>query len=646
MGLISPATIDRILDAARIEEVVGEFVTLKRSGGSFRGLSPFTQEKTPSFYVVPSKGIFKCFSSGKGGSVVTFLMEHEQLSYPDALRWLAKKYNVEIEEEESTPEQDAVRDRRESMFSVNAFALKQFSEWMWNDDHGRAVGLAYVRERGFTEETIKKFELGFHLEGRDTFAKAALKAGYQSEFLEATGLCIKRESGDLVDRFWGRAMFPIHSLSGRVVGFGGRVLRSDAKTAKYLNSPESEIYHKSQVLYGLFQAKQAISRANKVYLVEGYTDVISMHQGGVHNVVSSSGTALTLDQIRLIKRLTEHVTLLYDGDKAGIRASFRGIDLLLEEGLYVRAVPLPVGEDPDSLARSMDSEALNTYLTEHEVDFIQFKVEALTDEGQAQDPIRRAEVVRDVVQSVAKIPNAILREVYLRDSAQRLGIEERSLYAEMERIRGAELKNASQRRPDRDPYEDPNPPEMHVQRPQAPRPLAVEEALIKVLLQHGSERVKWLGPDGLEHEDAAAALILDDVSGDELEFTHPTYQRMFTEMLAVWHAEERILGPEHFVRHEDPSMAATAAECLTERHQLADWSRKSIYVGAVEEQLSSHVHECLLRFKEYRLEDRIKELIVELGALTDEVERQAKMTDFMNIQAMRNALRAELQRVV
>ena len=539
-----------------------------------------------------------------------------------------------------------MRDRRESMFSVNAFALKQFSEWMWNDDHGRAVGLAYVRERGFTDDTIKKFELGFHLEGRDTFAKAALKAGYQSEFLEATGLCIKRESGDLVDRFWGRAMFPIHSLSGRVVGFGGRVLRSDAKTAKYLNSPESEIYHKSQVLYGLFQAKQAISRANKVYLVEGYTDVISMHQGGVHNVVSSSGTALTLDQIRLIKRLTEHVTLLYDGDKAGIRASFRGIDLLLEEGLYVRAVPLPVGEDPDSLARSMDSEALNTYLTEHEVDFIQFKVEALTDEGQAQDPIRRAEVVRDVVQSVAKIPNAILREVYLRDTAQRLGIEERSLYAEMERIRGVELKNASQRRPDRDPYGDSNPPEMQVQRPQAPRPLAVEEALIKVLLQHGSERVKWMGPDGLEHEDAAAALILDDVSEDELEFVHAPYQRMFAEMLSVWQTEERILGPEYFVRHEDPSLAATAAECLTERHQLADWSRKSIYIGAVEEQLSSHVHECLLRFKEHRLEDRIKELVVELGALTDEAERQAKMTEFMNIQAMRNALRAELQRVV
>ena len=536
MGLISPSTVDRILDAARIEEVVGEFVTLKRSGGSFRGLSPFTQEKTPSFYVVPSKGIFKCFSSGKGGSVVTFLMEHEQLSYPDALRWLAKKYNIEIEEEESTPEQDAVRDRRESMFSVNAFALKQFSEWMWNDEHGRAVGLAYVRERGFTDETIRKFELGFHLEGRDSLAKAALKAGYQAEFLEATGLCIKRESGELVDRFWGRAMFPIHSLSGRVVGFGGRVLRSDAKTAKYLNSPESEIYHKSQVLYGLFQAKQAISRANKVYLVEGYTDVISMHQGGVHNVVSSSGTALTLDQIRLIKRLTEHVTLLYDGDKAGIRASFRGIDLLLEEGLYVRAVPLPEGEDPDSLARSMDSDALNAYLTEREVDFIQFKVEALTDEGQSQDPIRRAEVVRDVVQSIAKIPNAILREVYLRDSAQRLGIEERSLYAELERIRGTELKNASQRRPERDPYEDPTPPEMQVQRPQAPRPLAVEEALIKVLLQHGSERVKWLGPDGVEHEDAAAALILDDVSGDELEFAHAPYQRIFDEMVAVWHA--------------------------------------------------------------------------------------------------------------
>ena len=294
----------------------------------------------------------------------------------------------------------------------------------------------------------------------------------------------------------------------------------------------------------------------------------------------------------------------------------------------------------------MDAESLQAYLNQHEVDFMQFKVEALTDEGEAQDPIRRAEVVRDVVQSVAKIPNAILREVYLRDSAQRLGIDERSLYAEMERIRGAELKNASQRRPERDPYEDPTPPEMQVQRPQAPRPLAVEEALIKVLLQHGSDRVKWNGPDGQEHEDAAAALILDDLSADELSFGHGPYQHLYSEMLRVWQAEERLLGPEFFVRHEDASLASTAAECLTERHQLADWSRKSIYIGSVEEQLSTHVHECLLRFKEHRLEDRIRESVAELSALTDPEAREAKLAEFMRIQALRNALRAELQRVV
>jgi len=644
MGLISPATIDRILDAARIEEVVGEFATLKRSGSSFRGLSPFTQEKTPSFYVVPSKGIFKCFSSGKGGSVVTFLMEHEKLTYPDALRWLAKKYSIEIEEEETSPEQEAVRDRRESMFAVNAFALKQFSEWMWNDDQGRAVGLAYFKERGFSEETIRKFELGFHLDGRNSFAKCAEKERFLPEFVEATGLCIKRESGDLIDRFWGRAMFPIHSLSGRVVGFGGRVLRNDAKTAKYLNSPESEIYHKSQVLYGLFQAKQAISKANKVYLVEGYTDVISMHQAGVHNVVSSSGTSLTLEQIRLVKRLTEHVTLLYDGDKAGIKASFRGIDLLLEEGMYVRAVPLPAGEDPDSLARSMDAESLNTFLAANEVDFMRFKVEALTEDGADQDPIRRSEIVRDVLQSVAKIPNAILREVYLRDSAQRLGMEERSLYAEMERIRGTELRSNTPRRGDQDSASDS--PNMVLQPPQAPRPLAVEEALVRVLLQFGSARVKWNGPDGLEQEDASAALILDDLSADELEFSHLPYQALYAEMLAVWQSEERILGPEHFVRHADPSMALTAAECLTERHQLANWSRKNIYIGELEDQLSLHVYECLLRFKEYRLEDRIKNALVELSTLTEADARDAKLVEFMRIQTLRNSLRAELQRVV
>ena len=359
---------------------------------------------------------------------MTFLIEHEQMTYPDALRWLAKKYNIEIEEEASSEEADEARNMRESLLSVNAFAAKQFSQWMWEDALGRSIGFAYFRERGFTEETIRRFELGYHLEGRSTFFDTAIAAGYQAVYLAGTGLSIAREDGSHVDRFWGRAMFPIHSLGGRIVGFGGRVLKKEAKTAKYLNSPESEIYHKSRVLYGLFQAKQSIARADRCYLVEGYTDVISLSQAGVQNVVSSSGTALTLDQIRLIKRLTEHVTLLYDGDAAGIRASFRGIDLLLEEGMLVRAVPLPEGEDPDTLAQSMKAEALEAYLRDKEVDFIQFKADTLATEA-VTDPILRADMVKDIVGSIAKIPNAILREVYLRDTSSRLGIEERSLFA-------------------------------------------------------------------------------------------------------------------------------------------------------------------------------------------------------------------------
>jgi DNA primase len=417
MGRITASCIEKIHDATVVEEVVGEFVQLKKSGSTFRGLSPFSNEKTPSFYVVPSKQIFKDFSSGKGGSAVTFLMEHEQMTYPDALRWIAKKYHIEIEEEAYSEEEDENRNIRESLLAVNSFALKTFSEWLWEDDLGRSIGLAYYRERGFTDETIKKFELGFHLEGRSKFSDIAINAGYKPEVIEQTGLSIHRDDGSYIDRFWGRAMFPIHSMSGRIIGFGGRTLKTKSKTAKYLNSPESQIYYKSKVLYGLFQAKKVIVRNDQCYLVEGYTDVISLSQHGIENVVSTSGTALTIEQIRLLKRLTRNVTLLYDGDAAGIRASFRGIDLLLEEGMLVRVVPLPEGQDPDTLAKAMKPEGLLDYLETEELDFIQFKLESLIQVA-ADDPIQRAEMVRDIVQSISKIPDAILREVYIKDSAK------------------------------------------------------------------------------------------------------------------------------------------------------------------------------------------------------------------------------------
>jgi DNA primase len=622
---------------------VGDFVQLKKSGSSFRGLSPFSQEKTPSFYVVPSKQIFKDFSSGKGGSAVTFLMEHEQLTYPDALRWLAKKFNVEIEEEASSEEADEARNIRESLLAVNAFAAKQFSTWMWEDPVGRSIGLAYFRERGFTEETIRRFELGFHLEGRSSFFDAARGAGYQSEYLVGTGLSIAREDGSHVDRFWGRAMFPIHSLGGRIVGFGGRVLKSDAKTAKYLNSPESEIYHKSRVVYGLYQAKQSIARMDRCYIVEGYTDVISLSQAGVQNVVSSSGTALTVEQIRLVKRLTSNVTLLYDGDSAGIRASFRGIDLLLEEGMLVRAVPLPEGEDPDSLARSMDTEALQAYLSEHEVDFMQFKSDLLIASA-GKDPIKRAELVKDIVQSIAKIPNAILREVYLRDSAQRLGMDERSLFAELDRIRAADGR-AAQREQERQQPEGPTlvvAPAPVVDQ----RPPAVEEALMRILLLHANDRISGKTEDGEDFVDAAGPVVLDDLATDVLTFSYPVYAQIHADMDAAWKSEERILTSEVFSRHPEPAVASVVAELLTERYALADWKRKNIFVQEREDQLSKHVEECLFRFKELRLSDMIIQLKTELESTEDADKRVQLLEQFTHFQGVRNALHKKLNRVL
>lgn len=643
MGRITASCVEKILDSARIEEVVGDFVQLKKSGSSFRGLSPFTQEKTPSFYVVPSKQIFKDFSSGKGGSAVTFLMEHEQLTYPDALRWLAKKYHIELEEEASSEEADEARNLRESLLAVNAFAAKQFAEWMWDDPVGRSVGLSYFRERGFTEETIRRFELGFHLEGRASFFEAAIKAGYQADFLVGTGLSIAREDGSHIDRFWGRAMFPIHSLGGRIVGFGGRVLKSDAKTAKYLNSPESEIYHKSRVVYGLYQAKQAIARQDRCYIVEGYTDVISLSQAGVQNVVSSSGTALTIEQIRLVKRLTSNVTLLYDGDSAGIRASFRGIDLLLEEGMLVRAVPLPEGEDPDSLARSMNTEGMQAYLSDHEVDFMQFKSDLLI-ESAGKDPIKRAELVKEIVNSIAKIPNAILREVYLRDSAQRLGMEERSLFAELDRIRSSDSR-AALREEESQKREQPtlvvSTPPMVDQRPPA-----VEEALMRILLLNANERITSQTEDGETFTDAAGAIILDDLAADELTFSYSIYQQIYLDMERHWNEDEHLLGADYFSRHPEPHVASVVAELLTERYALADWKRKNIYVQEREDQLSKHVEECLFRFKELRLADMIKGLKAQLEETNDPDLRSQLLEQFTHFQSVRNALHKKLNRVL
>ncbi|NQU86453.1 MAG: DNA primase, partial [Mariniphaga sp.] len=427
--MIDHATIGRILDTAEIVDVISDFINLRKRGVNYLGLCPFHNEKTPSFTVSPAKGIFKCFGCGKGGNSVNFIMEHESLTYPNALKWLAKKYNIDVVEKEETEEEKQLKDERESLMIVSSYAQKYFTQYLWEDEEGKAVGLSYFHERGLRDDIIKKFELGYCPDGKSKFTEAAQKEGYKLEFLDKTGLTIVRDDWQR-DRFAGRIIFPIHNLAGRVIAFGGRILKDDPKAAKYVNSPESDIYHKSKVLYGIFQAKRELTRFDKCYLVEGYTDVLAFHQAGIENVAASSGTALTSDQIRLIKRFTANVTIIYDGDEAGIKASLRGIDLVLEEGLNVKVLPLPDGEDPDSFSRKKSASELEEYIKENETDFIRFKTQLLLKTTE-NDPVAKARLISDVIRSVAVIPDSITRSVYLKECSRLLNVEEAVLYTEV-----------------------------------------------------------------------------------------------------------------------------------------------------------------------------------------------------------------------
>ena len=427
--MIDQATIDRILDAAQIVDVVSDFVTLRKRGVNYVGLCPFHNEKTPSFSVSPSKGVCKCFSCGKGGNAVHFIMEHEQLSYYEALKWLAKKYNIEIKERELTKEEKQSQSLRESLFLVNQFAAEYFQDVLYNNIDGQSIGMTYFRQRGFRDDIIKKFQLGYCTEAKDALARTAIQKGYKQELLLKTGLCYMKDDGKTIrDRFWGRVIFPVHNITGKVVAFGGRVLSAATKNVqmKYVNSPESEIYHKSKELYGIYFAKQSIIRQDRCFLVEGYTDVISMHQSGIENVVASSGTALTSDQIRLIHRFTNNITVLYDGDGAGIKASIRGIDMLLEEGMNIKVCLLPDGEDPDSFARKHNATEYQAYINNNEVDFIRFKTNLLMEEA-GKDPIKRAELISSIVKSISVIPDSIVRSVYIRECSQLQKIDEKVL---------------------------------------------------------------------------------------------------------------------------------------------------------------------------------------------------------------------------
>ena len=641
--MISRSTIDRVFESARVEEVIGEFVQLKKAGSNFKGLSPFTDEKSPSFMVSPVKQIWKDFSTGKGGNAVSFLMEHEHYSYPEALRWLAKKYNIEIEETEQTSEEKAQMNERESMFLVSNFAKDYFHDLMLNTNQGKAIGLSYFKERGFIDETIKKFDLGYCVDEWDNFTKAALAKGYDLKYLASTGLTIVKENKQF-DRFKGRVMFPIHSMSGRILGFGGRILKVDKKAAKYLNSPESDIYHKSKILYGIYQAKKEIAKQDNCFLVEGYTDVISFNQSGIENVVASSGTALTSDQIRLINRLTKNITVLFDGDAAGIRASIRGIDLILEQGMNVKVVQFPDGEDPDSFAKAHSNSELKEYLENSAQDFINFKVSMLLKDSN-NDPIKKASVIRDIVTSISKIPDGIQREVYVQECARIMEISERVLFSELAQLLKKNQQDKSKVKKKQNiptPQQDPNepPPEYFMEQEHAAMALVkggdkvdfskidqlsiLEKEIIRILLLYGNEEVNFteeilnIDEDGKEtttirrYQNSVSSEIYLHLQDDEIEFSNQVFQDIYIEMIHQLNQSKKFVI-DGFINHPNPTISSTVTSILMdeEKHQLSKWESKNIFVTAAVEVLSKAVNDAVFNLRRILIGKKINELLKE-----------------------------------
>jgi len=597
--MIDQSDIDKIFAAVDIVEVIRDFVNLKKTGANFKGLSPFTNEKTPSFFVSPSKGIFKCFSSGIGGNAVSFIMEHEKLSYPEALRYIAKKYSIEIVEKEQTPEEIREKNERESLLAVTDFACRQFAEWLKNREEGKAIGMSYLKERGLREIEIEKFQLGYSLEARDAFTRLAQDKGYKKEYLVKTGLTIEKNNYQF-DRFNGRIIFPIHSISGQVIGFGGRILNKDAKAAKYLNSPESDIYHKSNVLYGLFQAKNSIIKDDKCYLVEGYTDVISLHQAGIENVVASSGTALTAEQIRLIKRFTKNITVLYDGDEAGIKASLRGIDLILEEGLNVKVLLLPEGEDPDSYSRSHSSSELLTYIEENESDFIKFKTKLLAKDAE-NDPVKRATLITDVVKTIAVIPDNIIRAVYIRECGRILDMDEALLYNETHKIRRNKAFEQSKKTTYIPDYVPPNQvrrkPEIKIS-----NDFPHEKDVLQVLLRYGNHELRLKN----EPERRVWKYIIEEIKNDELEFQHPVYKKLFDYAVELY--SRGVEFEDHFfTQHKDIDICQTTVDLTTENYELSViWRKNEVLAQSEDMKLAEIVPEVVIAFKSKKVLDLLR----------------------------------------
>ena len=617
--MISKATIDTVFETARVEEVIGDFVQLKRAGSNFKGLSPFSDERSPSFMVSPVKQIWKDFSSGKGGNSVAFLMEHEHFTYPEAIRYLAKKYNIEIEETVQTDEEKANTDVRESMYLVSEFAKNYFQNALLNTEEGKAIGYTYFKERGFTNETIKKFSLGYSPEDWDAFTKEALGKGYKLEFLESTGLTIPRDDRPF-DRFKGRVMFPIQSMSGRVLGFGGRILTNDKKAAKYLNSPESDIYHKSKVLYGIYQAKQAIAKQNNCFLVEGYTDVIQFNQTGIENVVSSSGTALTPDQIRLINRLTKNVTVLFDGDAAGLRASIRGIDLILEEGMNVRVCEFPDGEDPDSFAKKTPYEDLVVYLEENAKDFIQFKASLLMKDAK-NDPIKKAELIRDIVASISKIPDRIQREIYIQECSRIMDISEQVLLSTLAQLVKKDISDIGKKIKQEQKSFEVIKSESVNQVEKVDVLYQLERTIIKILLLYGNIKEEF--EDVLLKTNANGEVentiekkeyfvyqrVYLSLQEDEVELANPLFKDIYNNLVDYFNQNESY-NIEQYLMQLPQEFAQEVTDILMEDEKLAlhDWGGQNIFVKQKNETISQYVSETILTMRWYLVDKIIEEL--------------------------------------
>jgi DNA primase len=653
--MIDQLTVDRIVAAADVVEVVKDYVSLKKRGVNYTGLCPFHNEKTPSFSVSPAKGIFKCFGCGKGGNAVNFIMEHEQMTYVEALRFLGKRYNIEVEEKELTSEEIKQRTERDSLMVVTAWAQNHFTEILHKHSEGKSIGLSYFRERGFREDIIEKFQLGYSLEQRDAFTQAAIRGGYKQEYLVKTGLSIGREDGSAFDRFYGRVMFPIHSMSGRVIAFGGRIMKSDAKAAKYLNSPESEIYHKSSVLYGLFFAKKAITQHDKCYMVEGYTDVISLHQAGIENVVASSGTALTPDQIRLIKRFTPNITVLYDSDPAGIKASIRGIDLILEEGLNVKVALMPEGEDPDSFARNHSASQVLEYISGNETDFITFKANLLLKEAK-NDPVQRANLIREIVRSISVIPESITRSVYIRECTRILNVDEVILYSEVANIRREKMEKIL----GKSQFAGAQAANIPVAKETPPLPSFIENVyceeqekeILYFLLKFGSvtffEIPDHDNPTSIQSV-TVGQHIISEILSDDLDFKNLIYKKVFDEYQRLL-GENKDIDNRYFINHPDSEISQLAVNLLTSQHKLSKiWQKHQAKPIDEIDFLQSAIPKTILVYKSKVMQMVIRKLHDELKNLNSK-EQELDVNDLLmklkTINDIKTQISKELDRIV